>query len=62
MAKKIETRSPVQCRSHHQKMTQVYGSRLDIIKHYETKVIPFYKGQFKLWVDDNQKKKEERSV
>ena len=34
MAAKIRSRSGIQCRSHHQKMTQVYGGPLEIIYHY----------------------------
>mgnify|MGYP006897141805 CR=1 FL=1 len=49
MATEIPSRSSVQCRSHHQKMVQVYGEPLEIIAHYEDKVIPYYKVQLKEW-------------
>ena len=47
MAKAVGSRNPVQCRSHHQKMSQVYGNLEDIVYHYETKVIPYYEGRIK---------------
>ena len=51
MAAKIPSRSAIQCRSHHQKMTQVYGCPQEIVSHYEAKVIPYYEGQLKNWQD-----------
>ena len=51
MAATIPSRNAVQCRSHHQKMSQVYGNPYQIIAHYEAKVIPYYETQLKEWQD-----------
>ncbi len=42
MAKIIKTRSPIQCRSHHQKMINRHGTIWNVIDHYELKAIPAY--------------------
>lgn len=51
MASKIPSRSAIQCRSHHQKMIQLYGNLQEIVDHYEEKVIPYYEMQLKNWQD-----------
>lgn len=47
MAQEMRSRNAVQCRSHHQKMVQAYGTLENIISHYEANVIPYYEARAK---------------